>query len=177
MSKVLFIDDEPSILQALRRLLAEEPYEVHTTTDAEEALRIVRDEKPTVVIADYYMPQTKGADLLHRVRDIDGGIVRIIFTGRPDLQVVLRSISVGEIYRLIVKPWDNDDLKMVLRNAIDYGELMRERDRLMVEIDKDRQTLEAIERRHPGLTKLPPQDDTGAFLLSGKDLPASRSRK
>jgi len=66
---------------------------------------------------------------------------------------------------------------MVLRNAIDYGELMRERDRLMVEIDKDRQTLEAIERRHPGLTKLPPQDDSGAFLLSGKDLPASRSRE
>ncbi|MGQ0612313.1 MAG: response regulator [Planctomycetaceae bacterium] len=163
---ILFVDDEPNILEALKRLLIDEPYEVRTCTEPRAALTEVRRGFPAVVVADYYMPVMKGPDLLHKVREIHGGIVRMVLTGKPDLEGVLRAVNTGEVWRFVLKPWDDEELKMVLRTAIDYGELMRERDSLLVTLEKQRQTLANLERTNPGLTKLPERDQDGAFVLT-----------
>lgn len=177
VGSILFVDDEPNILEALRRLLVDEPYEVRTCVDPRKALDEIRRRLPSVVVADYYMPEMSGPDFLKRVREIHGGIVRMVLTGRPDLEGVLRAVNLGEVYRFVVKPWDDAELKMVLRNALDYGALMRERDRLLVDLERHRQTLAHLERQHPGLTKLPARDDSGAFLLDAADLPKAVRKK
>jgi DNA-binding NtrC family response regulator len=168
---ILFVDDEPLVLEALRRLLMDEPYEVRTCTDPEQALQDIITHAPTVIVADYYMPKMNGPAFLKKVREIDPDIVRMVLTGKPDVTAVLASVKDGAVYRFILKPWDEDELKMNLRQAIDYSSLMGERNRLLHEISRHRKTIEALERSHPGISKLPRQDATGAFVLTRKDLP------
>ena len=169
-SSVLFVDDEPNVLEALRRLLLDEPYEVRTCTDPELAIEQVMANAPTVVVADFYMPEMLGPEMLRRIREIDAGIVRIVLTGKPDVTAVLEAVQEGAVYRFILKPWDEDELKMSIRQALDYYELVGDRDRLQVEVNQQRGALEALESEHPGISKLPDQE-RGAFVLTKEDLP------
>lgn len=168
---VLFVDDERNVLVSLRRLLVEEPYEVRVQTDPIQALEEIAQDPPTVVVADYMMPQMTGPEFLGKVKQMDAGIVRMMLTGKPDILKVLRAINQGAVYRFVLKPWDDDELRMVIHNAVDYAHVTCERDRLLEELDEQRSTLQALERRNPGITKLPPRDEDGAFVLDAGDLP------
>ena len=86
---VFFVDDEPNILSALRRSLADEPYDMQTFLDPHELLERVAAERPPVVVSDFYMPAMKGPEVLKKVGEIDPYIVRMILTGQPDLGVFL----------------------------------------------------------------------------------------
>jgi len=171
---ILFVDDEANLLEALRRMLFEEPFEVRTCSDPRQAVVEVTANAPTVVVADFYMPGMRGPALLSRVREIDESIVRIILTGKPDVTAVLDAVQQGSVWRFILKPWDDDDLKMTLRQAIDYHHLLADRDRLLHEVGQQRLTLESLEASHPGITHLPARDNSGAFVLSKRDLPEGR---
>lgn len=168
---ILFVDDEKSVLEALRRLLLDEPYEVRTCHDPMEAVRQVLADAPTVVVADYCMPRMDGSAFLRKVREIDEGIVRVMLTGKPDVNTILDSVKDGAVYRFILKPWDEDELKMNLRQAIGHSRLRAERDHLLHEVSRHRRTIEALEKSHPGISKLPKRDAGGAFVLTPKDLP------
>lgn len=171
---VLFVDDEPNVVEALKRLLIDEPYEVRTCTDPEEALKLVAEDPPTVVVADYYMPKMKGPALLRKVREMDKNIVRMVLTGKPDVTAVLDAVKEGAVYRFILKPWDEDDLKMNLRQAIDYRRLVGERNTLLREVREQRSTIEELEKSTPGISKLPKRDESGAYVLTEDDLPKKR---
>jgi len=170
---ILFVDDEVNLLEALRRMLLDEPYDVRTCPDPSHAVVEVTTNAPTVVVADFYMPEMQGPALLARVREIDESIVRIILTGKPDVTAVLDAVQQGAVWRFILKPWDDDDLKMTLRQAIDYHHLLADRNRLLHEVGQQRQTLEGLEASHPGITRLPARDNSGAFVLSESDLPGA----
>jgi len=173
-NSVLFVDDETGVLRALERLLLDEPYEVRTCPDPAEALDLVTAAPPTVVVADFYMPGMNGPTLLHKVRDIDEKIVRIVMTGKPDVTAVLDAVNEGAVYRFILKPWDEDELRMTLIQAFDYHRLLSERRLLLKELDRQRQTIQKLETRHPGISKLPQRDESGAFVLTDADLPRRR---
>jgi DNA-binding NtrC family response regulator len=128
---ILFVDDEPHILTALKRTLADEPYEVHTSTDPEEALQLVETLRPAVVVSDFYMPGMQGPELLGRVREIDPAVIRMILTGKPDLMTVLASVQDGSIFRFLIKPWDVDELRMGLRTALSHQKVLAERNVLL----------------------------------------------
>ena len=153
----------------------DEPYEVRIQHDPIRALEEIEDDPPDIVVADYMMPAMVGPVFLRKVQEINGGIVRLILTGKADLFKILRAVNEGQVYRFLLKPWDEDDLRMVVRNAIDYADVTRERDHLLVEMDQQRATLEAFERHNPGITKLPERDEDGAFVLKGHDLPGEGS--
>lgn len=135
---VLFVDDDPAILGALRRLLLDEPYEVRISNDPVHALAEVRARPPTVVVADYYMPPMNGPAFLLEVRRITPSSVRMILTGKPDLGAVVAAVQDGGVHRFLLKPWDDDDLKMTVRHAFDYARLVAERDGLLAEINRRR---------------------------------------
>lgn len=128
---ILFVDDEPHILTALQRTLVDEPYEVHTSTDPEEALERIETLRPAVVVSDFYMPGLTGPELLGRVREIDPTIIRMILTGKPDLMAVLASVQDGSIFRFLIKPWDADELRMGLRTAVSHQKVLAERNVLL----------------------------------------------
>ncbi len=168
---ILFVDDEEPILTALQRQLRDEPFDVRVETDPIRALAEIRRDPPSVVVADYHMPKMKGPDLLCAVRKHSPGTVRMILTGRPDLGALMRAVNEAHVHQFVLKPWDDDELRLLLRAAVAYGRVVRERDDLMSEVERQREALRELEREQPGLTKLPRRDEDGAYILTKEDLP------
>jgi YesN/AraC family two-component response regulator len=104
--KLLFVDDEPSMLVAIRRVLAKSPFVVHTANDAEEALGKLRAEPIDVLIADVDMPGMNGLELVERARREFPSTLRALLTATPSQDRVLRAINDGEVCRFFVKPFD-----------------------------------------------------------------------
>ena len=127
---VLFVDDEVNILRALQRLLRNESMTVLTASSPQEALEVLDKAEPEVVVTDQRMPEMSGVDLLYAVRDRHPDIVRMMLTGYTEMKIAVEAINRGEIYRLITKPWNDEELKATLRQAFDHCDLKREIQRL-----------------------------------------------
>ncbi len=127
---VLFIDDEANILKALQRLLRNEPCRVLTASRGSEALEMLERERPQVVVSDQRMPEISGVDLLQAVRQRHPDVVRILLTGYTEMNVAVEAINRGEIFRLVTKPWNDEELKATLRQAFDTYDLKGEIRRL-----------------------------------------------
>ena len=127
---VLFIDDETNILKALQRLLRNEPCRVITASRGAEALEILDRERPQVVVSDQRMPEISGVDLLQSVRQRHPDVVRILLTGYTEMNIAVEAINRGEIFRLVTKPWNDEELKATLRQAFDTHDLKSEIRRL-----------------------------------------------
>ena len=127
---VLFVDDEGNILKALQRLLRNEPWEVLTASRGSEALEILDRTPAQVVVSDQRMPEMSGVDLLQAIRDRQPNVVRMMLTGYTQMDVAVEAINRGEIYRLITKPWNDEELKATLRQAFDHFDLREEIKRL-----------------------------------------------
>ena len=127
---VLFVDDEVNILKALQRLLRNEPMNVLTASRPQEALALLESEHAQVVVSDQRMPEMSGVDLLSTMRERHPDMVRMMLTGYTEMNIAVEAINRGEIYRLITKPWNDDELKATLRQAFDHYDLKGEIRRL-----------------------------------------------
>jgi len=123
-AKILFVDDEPHILNALNRLFMDEPYEIMTFGSPLKALEKMGEEEVAVVVADHEMPEMKGTAFLEKVRDRWPNTIRIILTGHANFENAIAAINKGKVYRFISKPWDNNEFKMTIHNAINHYELL-----------------------------------------------------
>lgn len=117
--KILFVDDEEFVLRALRRLFIDENYTILTTTSAEEGLEILKKEEPQIIVSDYRMPGMNGVDFLRKAYIRKPDAVRIVLSGYADTAIVVQAINEGQIYKLIPKPWNDDELKIAISNAVD----------------------------------------------------------
>ena len=127
---VLFVDDEVNILKALQRLLRTEDMNVLCASRAVEALDLLEKHPTQVVVTDQRMPEMSGVDFLAHVRERQPEIVRMMLTGYTEMKVAVDAINRGEIYRLITKPWNDDELRATLRQAFDHADLKAEIKRL-----------------------------------------------
>jgi len=127
---VLFVDDEVNILKALQRLLRHEEMNVLATERAGDALEIVAREPVQVVVTDQRMPEMSGVDLLSKVRERQPDVVRMLLTGYTEIDVAVDAINRGQIYRLVTKPWNDDELRATIRQALDHWDLKNEIKRL-----------------------------------------------
>jgi putative nucleotidyltransferase with HDIG domain len=127
---VLFVDDEVNILKAVQRLLRPEEMTVLCASTGEEALEILSKTKTQVVVTDQRMPEMSGVDLLSSVRQRHPDIVRMMLTGFTEMNVAVEAINRGEIYRLITKPWNDDELRATIRQAFEQADLKDEIKRL-----------------------------------------------
>jgi putative nucleotidyltransferase with HDIG domain len=127
---VLFVDDEVNILKALQRLLRNEPIEILTASTPSEAFELIEHAEPQVIVSDQRMPEMSGVDFLASVRDRHHDVVRMMLTGYTDMTIAVEAINKGEIYRLITKPWNDEELKATLRQAFDHYDLKAEIKRL-----------------------------------------------
>ena len=128
---LLLVDDEPSILSALRRLFRPQGYRVLTAESGAAALDLVREHTLDLVISDMRMPEMDGAKLLEKLRYLQPHAVRILLTGYADISSTVAAINGGEIHRYIAKPWDDNDLTLIVRDALDQQLLKRENTRLL----------------------------------------------
>ena len=120
--KVLYVDDEPANLIALKRLFRDEPFELITETSPVKALSRIETLKPAVVISDQCMPEMQGTEFLKQVEYRHPDCVRIILTGQADLDAAMEAINEGHVFRFIQKPWDNNELKTQVSAALEHRE-------------------------------------------------------
>ncbi len=111
---VLFVDDEISILNTLKRLLRNEEYNLLTASSAQEALELLSHKAVDLVISDMRMPHISGTEFLEQVKDQYPTINRMIMSGYADLESVVSAVNLGNITQFITKPWDNDALKKMV---------------------------------------------------------------
>ena len=145
----LVVDDEPDILDAIRRMFRND-YRVLKAQSAAEGLEIVESEQVQVVMTDQRMPRMTGIEFLTRLREQHPHIVRVLFTGYSDIDNVIDAINEGHVYRYISKPWKPAELRLFVEQAFEYYESERERDRLLEEL---RQANAQLEERNTLLRK------------------------
>ncbi len=132
-ARVLLVDDEENILRSLQRILRREPWELTTASSGEQALAAMAEHKYDLVISDARMPGMDGPPtLLAEIRrKYPPWCIRILLTGYADITSTIKAINDGQIYRYISKPWDDDELRLTIRQALAFQ--YSERRRLALE--------------------------------------------
>lgn len=133
--RVMVVDDETSIVNAVRRELSQPPfgrfrYQVEGFTDPQAALRRLEEHSFAAVISDYRMPGMDGLTFLKAVRHAQPECALLVLSGQTDLHGLVQLINETHIYRFIPKPWHDYFLKSSLAQAIQYAEELRENRRL-----------------------------------------------
>jgi two-component system sensor histidine kinase/response regulator len=139
---LLAVDDEPAVLISIEEQLRGR-YRVRTAGTAEEALVQLRHGDVGVVIADQRLPRVTGSALLASIATLNPEVTRILMTGYTDLEAVRQAINEGKIYYYLNKPWEVADLETIVEKAFEYHELLRERRRLIEELQQANSALEA----------------------------------
>ena len=115
-ASILFVDDEVHVVNLLK-IMFRNDYEVFTATSGDAALDIIQSRKIDVIVSDQRMPNILGTELLGKVKALSPGTMRILLTGYSDLAAMVGSINEGEIYRFINKPWINEEIRSIVREA------------------------------------------------------------
>ena len=119
---LLIVDDEPHILAALQRMLADEGYGIFTATSAHEGLELLAKNPVQVILSDQRMPAMSGAEFLGCVKALYPDTVRMVLSGYAELETVVQAVNEGAIYKFFVKPWDEEQLRAQIRDAFLYYE-------------------------------------------------------
>lgn len=127
---ILFVDDEPNTLSALRRLFHPSGYRVITAQGGVEGLEVLARDAVDLVVSDMRMPDMNGAQFLEKVGERWPETVRILLTGYADIDVTIDAINKGGIYRYISKPWDDRDVSLTVEQALAGKRLEREKQKL-----------------------------------------------
>ena len=123
---VVIVDDEEMVLKSLGAFLSlETEYSVQTFVSANDALKFIESNGANVVISDYLMPEMDGMKFLKHVKDLKPEIPRIILTGYADKENAIKGINEVGLYQYLEKPWDNNDLLIILRNALERQRLVK----------------------------------------------------
>jgi len=144
--RILIVDDEANMLTALRRVLRGEDYETLTAQTPGEALEIVQEDAPDLVISDQNQPGMTGIELLERVKEISPRTVRILLTGAANLEAAKEAINRCQVYRFLSKPWDNQDLKTTIRQALEQQRLQTQNAMLVDTVNEQNQELRSLNR-------------------------------
>ncbi len=185
MSRILIVDDEESILKALKRVLtltpctaADKHYKltIDTFSSPLEALEKARHTAYDLVLSDYRMPGMDGVQLLKAVREIQPDAVRMIFSGYADLNGLIAAINEAGISRFISKPWNDYELVSALAQALALRDLMLENQRLADQARLANGTISAqelefkrLEAEEPGITHVV-WDTDGSVLMDASAL-------
>jgi two-component system probable response regulator PhcQ len=162
--KVLIIDDESITLSVLEKTFEGEPYDVICANSGQNALAILEREEFDLIVADEMMPGMTGTELFEITKKKYPDTFRIILTGHANLESAITAINRGEVYRFLTKPCNLEDLKITVRHAIDHRELKRENDSLIQKIKDQSKTIENLEKKQPGITKVK-RDSNGAVII------------
>ena len=142
--RLLVVDDEEAILETMT-FTFEDDYDVLTAATATDALALLEREGPVaVVITDQRMPEITGVEFLTEVFERYPTTGRIILTGFADMDAIIGAINDGHVYAYVTKPWEPDELKQVVRRAVDHYELAVENERLVADLRDSNVFLEAV---------------------------------
>ncbi len=147
-AQILVVDDEENILRSIKRLLmsegsfGEENLEVITAASGEKALQVLSDNPDiALIVSDQRMPGLSGVDLLEQAKAITPNALRILLTGYADIKASIDAINRGGAYRYITKPWKDDELVQIIKEALERYALIKENKRLAEIVKKQNEEL------------------------------------
>ena len=143
-ARVLFVDDEPKILSALRRVFMDENLEIATSPNGDAGLEHLRQHPVDLILSDHNMPGMTGVEFLVQAREIQPKAVRMLITGRSDVDIVLSAINKGHVYEFFYKPWDDDQLRISVLRALEFRgtqEKLRQQEAELASLSTYRQTM------------------------------------
>lgn len=127
---VLYVDDEINNLNAFKAAFRRD-FDVYTALSAKEGRKILEGTEIGVIITDQRMPVMTGIEFLESILPYYPDTIRILLTGFSDINAVMQAINNGQVYKYLVKPWQNDELKMHIQNAIELYHLRKENKELL----------------------------------------------
>ena len=134
---VVFIDDEPDVTEALKDLVeSETDWTVYTFNVPIEAIDYFNEQKAQAVMSDYLMPEMNGIELLKKIRQSNPNAALMILTGYADKEGAIRAINEVGLYYYLEKPWDNDQILLVLRNAIERFDIIEQLEKTNQELER-----------------------------------------
>jgi len=148
---LLCIDDEPNILNALKRLLRKENFKLLTANSGKDGLKILSENDVHVVVSDQRMPEMNGTEFLKKVKDAYPDIIRIILTGYTDVDSIGEAINEGHIYKFFLKPWNDQNLKLEIRQAMEQYDLVQDNKRLHDQVIQQNEKLKKINEDLEGI--------------------------
>jgi adenylate cyclase len=132
---VLYVDDEEHNLTSFAATFRKE-YKIHTATNGNDALELMRNNEVKLVITDQRMPEMTGIQLLEKLTPEFPDSIRMILTGFSDIEVIIDAINSGRVFRYITKPWDENELRMTIENARQLFDLQSRNRDLLTEIQQ-----------------------------------------
>jgi response regulator RpfG family c-di-GMP phosphodiesterase len=171
--RILCIDDEPNILASLVRVFRPHGYVVTTATSGDDALAMLEREPVDIVISDMRMPGMDGTAVLEQVRARWPDTVRLLLTGHSDIDATIGAINRGEIHRYIGKPWNEAELLLIVRQALERKSLEGHKRRLEALARKQNGELKALNatlEQKVALRTAELQDAVGALAVSNDKL-------
>src|ERR1700744_6588828 len=122
---VLYIDDEINNLNSFKAAFRRD-FEIHTAQSAKEGRKVLDTNEIGVIITDQRMPGMTGIEFLESILTISPDTIRLLLTGFSDMNAVMDAINRGQVYKYLVKPWQNDELKLYIQNALEIYHLRKE---------------------------------------------------
>ncbi len=140
---LLVVDDEPDVLDILLRMF-QRRYRVLTAASGREALEILRKQPVDVLITDQRMPEMSGIELVTAARADGIDLTALLLTGYTDPEDIIAAINQGQVYRYITKPWDVNDLLITVKNAVEFTQLRRDKERLLRQLNQRVEALSVL---------------------------------
>ncbi len=142
MNTLLVVDDEPDILDAIRRLFRKR-YNVLTAQSVHDARLLLEEHDVQVILADQRMPRSTGIEFFCELHKTHPEIIRVLFTGYTNIDDVIDAINEGHVYRYISKPWKPSELKLFISQAFEHYNQQKEREHLTQQLKEANDQLEA----------------------------------
>ena len=141
---LLLVDDEPNIINALKRTFRREGYLILTANSGAEGLAILAEHDVHVILSDQRMPEMTGVEFLRNVKNLYPKTIRIALSGYTDLESITSAINEGAIYKFLTKPWDDEQLRDNVRKSFAYYEMESENLRLSTDLQKVNEQLSIL---------------------------------
>lgn len=173
MPRLMLVDDEVNVLNSLRRALNAMPEDaiggpvcLETFSSPQQALARASEMHFDLVISDYHMPEMDGVSFLEKLRALQPDAARLILSGYADLKALIAAINRAEIYRFVGKPWNDHDLALTIRQALEHRQLVTENARLadlvrvqQGSLSRNELAMKRIEEKYPGITRVVRHED------------------
>ncbi len=144
---ILLVDDEEMVVTSIKSFLTlETDYKVVTFTSPKEALEHIREHKVDLVISDYLMPDMDGIEFLANVKELQPEATRVLLTGYADKENAIKAINDVGLYQYIEKPWENDDLRLIIRNGLEKRVLLKRLQDKIGEVNKAHDELMSVQK-------------------------------
>ena len=142
---VLYVDDEIHNLNSFKAAFRRD-FNIYVAQSAREGRRVLDQNEIAVIVTDQRMPGMTGIEFLESIIPVYPDTIRILLTGFSDINAVMDAINRGQVYKYLVKPWADEELKMYIQNAMEIYHLRRENRDLALKLDQANKQLEILSR-------------------------------